>query len=121
MNINLKYFLFTLGTVIGSFFLGFGIGGYLTWAKWNKAEIQYQQNLQNTKNMYEQQLEDLHNYNDSVEYKIKAITHIIDSLNTSITNRNEALDSLKQKYDEQIDHINNMSHNELVEFFSNRY
>ena len=111
----------SLLVILGVFLIGFGLGYTFVQNKWDEAKLEYQQDLQNTKDMYDQQLEDLYNYNDSIECKIKAVTYIIDSLNTSIANRTKALDSLKQEYEEQIDHIDNMSHNELVEFFANRY
>ena len=121
MNQDLKSFILAITIVIGFFGIGFGVGGYWMWNKWNESKIEYQQKFQDNQNMYEQQLGDLKHYKDSLELKINAITTVIDSLNNSIANRNEVLDSLKQEYDDQINNINNMSHNELTNFFSNRY
>jgi uncharacterized protein HemX len=121
VNKELTQTLILIGALIGIFILGFGIGGYWMWGKWNEADTQYQYELQNNQNMYEQQLKDLKYYNDSLNLKVKAINITIDSLNKSITSRNRAIDSLKRKYNEQINNINNMSHNELTNFFSNRY
>lgn len=121
MSKDLTSFLLAIATIIGFFILGLGIGGYWMWTKWNKSKIEYQQKIQDNQAEYEQQLKDLTLYKDSLENQINTISTTIDSLNTSITSRTEALDSIKQEYDEQIDDINNMSHNELVNFFSNRY
>jgi len=121
MNQDLKSFILAIATIIGFFGIGFGVGGYWMWNKWNESKIEYQQKLQDNQAEYEQQLKDLTLYKDSLENKINTISTTIDSLNTSIANRTEALDSIKQEYDEQISNINNMSHNELVSFFSNRY
>lgn len=121
MSNDLKTILSTVVIILGFFAFGFGIGGYWMWNRWDKSKIEYQQKLKDNSEEYQNQIDYLKHYNDSIEEKINIMIFMVDSLNTSIADRTAAIDSIKQEYDEQIDHINSMSHHELVEFFSNRY
>ena len=108
-------------TIVGCVLLGFGIGVYITWNKWQQSNQEYQIRIDKNRDMYNQQLENLQSYKDSIESKIIQYETKVDSLNTSISDRNKAIDNLKQEYDEKIDSITSMSHHELIKFFSNRY
>lgn len=105
------------------FILGMCLGVFLYSKRFGPETIraEYIQKLKDNQDMYEQQLSNLIIYKDSLENKINTNITTIDSLNGLIVKRAEALDSIKHIYDEQINNINDMSSNELVGFFSNRY
>lgn len=118
MSDQIKPFIIT---IIGCLLLGFGVGAYVVWNKWQQAKLEYKQKLEQSVDMYEQQIKNLQSYINTIENDITDIEQVVDSLNNTIASRNEALDNLKKEHDQTLKDIDNMSHNELIKFFSDRY
>ena len=122
----MKQYFITYGLI---FLLGIIIGGSITWyivddfidrAKL-EAEQKFNDLLFQEKSKY---LTEFSNLKSSKE-KLKNLTNLtqskIDSLTTTINNRTRELDKLKKDYNDKVSKIDDMSHNELTTFFSNRY
>jgi len=121
-----------LSSGTGSLFglvLGLIIGGFTVWSVTNdfvekavvKAEKQFDKLLEEEKKKYDGKIEDITTLKNGLEETLTETRLVVDSLNFTIHSRNKQLDRLKRKYYEQISYIDDMSHNELSDFFANRY
>jgi len=107
---------------IGILVLGVALGYFFTLEQAEKqAEEKFLKRLEANTLEYENKLLLLQNTRDSLQTQITQVNLVVDSLNTSILERNNELDKLRDDYNETIGSIDNMSRNELVNFFSNRY
>jgi len=77
--------------------------------------------IEDNNTRYQTELDSLKALSDSLNREIQVVTYKTDSLRNSITARNKELNKLRIKYNEAIANIDNMSNDELGEFFSNRY
>lgn len=116
-------------------FVGLGIimglvaGAGLTWYMTSdlvtqaaaEAEIRFNELLESEKAKFSEEIGTLTELKENLEYTLISTETIVDSLNTTISTRNKEINQIKRKYAEQISSIDGMSHNELTNFFSNRY
>ncbi len=113
-----------LGAIIG---LVAGIG--LTWYMTSdlvtqataEAEIRFNELLESEKTKFSKEIGTLTELKENLEYTLTSTENVVDSLNTTISIRSKELNQIKKKYAKQISSIDSMSHNELTNFFSNRY
>ena len=113
-----------LGAIIG---LVTGIG--LTWYMTSdlvtqataEAEIRFNELLESEKTKFSKEIGTLTELKENLEYTLTSTENVVDSLNTTISIRSKELNQIKKKYAKQISSIDSMSHNELTNFFSNRY
>ena len=107
---------------IGILVLGVALGYFFTlkYAE-QQAEEKFLKMLKQNTLEYENKLQLLQDTRDSLQIQISQVNLVVDSLNTSIAQRNNELDELRDDYNETIESIGDMSHNELVNFFSSRY
>ena len=121
--------LTNLTSIFLGIFLGLITGGLITWSFTKdfidkavvKSELRFEELLEKEKEKVKEKIEDITsletNRNDVIlESELKC-----DSLNTSIENKNKQIRIIRKKYNEELSNINGMSHNELTDFFSNRY
>ena len=113
-----------LGIIIG---LVVGVG--LTWYTTSdlitqatvEAEIKFNELLESEKAKFSKEIGTLTKLKENLEHTLTSTETIVDSLNTTISTRSKELNQIKKKYAKQISSIDGMSHNELTNFFSNRY
>ena len=113
-----------LGIIIG---LIIGVG--LTWDMTNDlttqaiidAEIRFNELLEAEKSKYSEKIGTLTELKENLESTLTSTEIVVDSLNTTIGTRNKELDKIRKKYAKQISDIDGMSHNELTNFFTERY
>ena len=113
-----------LGIIIG---LIIGVG--LTWYMTNDlttqaiidAEIRFNELLEAEKSKYSEKIGTLTELKENLESTLTSTEIVVDSLNTTIGTRNKELDKIRKKYAKQISDIDGMSHNELTNFFTERY
>ena len=109
--------------------IGLLIGGALTWYLTRdfanqaiiEAELKFNELLEAEKSKYQNELGTLIELTENLELTLTSTENTIDSLNTTISTRNNELDKIKQEYAEQMSDIDGMSHNELTNFFTKRY
>lgn len=109
--------------------MGLVVGVGLTWYMTSdlvtqataEAEIRFNELLESEKAKFSEKMGTLTELKENLEYTLISTETIVDSLNTTISTRNKEINQIKRKYAEQISSIDGMSHNELTNFFSNRY
>ena len=109
--------------------IGLLIGGALTWYLTRdfanqaivEAELRFNELLEKEKTKLSAEIFTLEKSKKDLEEILGNTKQVVDSLNASIASRNKDLDNLKKKYNDQISDIYGMSHNQLTDFFSNRY
>lgn len=109
--------------------IGLLVGGVITWCliidSANQAvvnaELKFNELLEEEKTKLSGEISTLKKSKEDLEAILGDTKQIVDSLNASIISRNKDLEQLKDKYDDQISSIYSMSHNELADFFANRY
>lgn len=109
-------------SLVGILVLGAALGCFFTFKYAEKqAEEKFLKMLEQNTLEYENKLLLLQDTRDSLQTQITQVNFVVDSLNTSIVERNNELNELRNDYSETVESIGDMSHNELVDFFSNRY
>jgi len=113
-----------LGVIMG-LVVGIGLTWYMTsdlvTQATSEAEIKFNELLESEKTKFSEKIGTLTELKENLEYTLISTETIVDSLNTTISTRSKELNQIKKKYAEQISSIDGMSHNELTDFFSNRY
>ncbi|MDB4343213.1 hypothetical protein OAA26_00650 [bacterium] len=113
-----------LGIVIG-LVAGIGLTWYMTKDLTTQAvidaEVRFNELLKTEKSKYQGKLDRITFVKDNLEHTLTSTEVVIDSLNTTIDNRNKELNRIKRKYAQQLSNIDGMSHNELTNFFTERY
>lgn len=108
---------------------GLIIGAGLTWYTTSdlvtqaaiEAEIKFNELLEAEKSKYQGKLDKITFVKNNLEHTLISTEVVIDSLNTTIDNRSKELNRIKRKYAQQLSNIDGMSHNELTNFFTERY
>jgi len=109
-------------SLVGILALGAALGCFFAFKYAEKqAEEKFLKMLEQNTLEYESKLLLLQNTRDSLQTQITKVNVVVDSLNTSIAQRNNELDNLRDDFNETVESIGDMSHNELVNFFSSRY
>ena len=116
-------------TALKIFITGLAIGGLVVWGLTNhmvenaveEAENKFENFLSEEKDKLQSKLDDSQRLKDDLEKSLAETQTKVDSLNTTILNRNNELNKIKKEYDKKLSSIDNMSHNELSDFFANRY
>jgi len=113
-----------LGIVIG-LVAGIGLTWYMTKDLTTQAvidaEVRFNELLKTEKSKYQGKLDRITFVKDNLEHTLISTEVVIDSLNTTIDNRSKELNRIKRKYAQQLSNIDGMSHNELTNFFTERY
>jgi hypothetical protein len=113
-----------LGIIMG-LVAGVGLTWYITKDLTTQAvidaEIKFNELLEVEKSKYQGKLDRITFVKDNLEYTLTSTEMVIDSLNTTINNRSKELNRIKRKYAQQLSNIDGMSHNELTNFFTERY
>ena len=113
-----------LGIVIG-LVAGIGLTWYMTKDLATKAIIdgggKVNELLETEKSKYQGELDKITFAKNNLEYTLTSTEMVVDSLNTAIDNRSKELNRIKRKYAQQLSNIDGMSHNELTNFFTERY
>lgn len=118
--------LITLGIGI---LLGLITGGAVVWSMTSnfvdnavkQAEERFEGLLQDEKDKLQEKVDDATRLKERLEATLIETEFKVDSLNTTIENRNKELIKIKRNYDKKVSSIDNMSHNELSDFFAERY
>ncbi len=121
---NVRLISLGIGLLIGGI-----LGGVAVWSMTKNfvdravtaAEERFDSLLQEEKDKLQDKVDDTTKLKERLEVTIVETESKIDSLNTTIQNRNKQIDKLKKDYDKTLNGIDNMSHNELSNFFANRY
>lgn len=121
---NVRLISLGIGLLIGGI-----LGGVAVWSMTKNfvdravtsAEERFDSLLQEEKDKLQDKVDDTTKLKERLEVTIVETESKIDSLNTTIQNRNKQIDKLKKDYDKTLNGIDNMSHNELSDFFANRY
>ena len=108
---------------------GLIIGSGLTWYTTNnlvtqaviEAEIKFNELLEVEKSKFSKEISTLTELKKNLEFTLISTETIVDSLNTTISTRSKQLNQIKKEYDKQLSNIDGMSHNELTNFFTERY
>jgi len=85
------------------------------------AEERFDSLLEEEKDKLQDKVDDATKLKERLEVTLVETESKVDSLNTTIQNRNKQIDKLKKDYDKTLNGIDNMSHNELSDFFAKRY
>ena len=113
-----------LGVIMG-LVVGIGLTWYMTsdlvTQATSEAEIKFNELLESEKTKFSEKIGTLTELKENLEYTLISTETIVDSLNTTISTRSKELNQIKKKYAEQISSIDGMSHNELTDFFTERY
>lgn len=113
-----------LGIIIG-LVVGVGLTWYMTsdliTQATTEAEIRFNELLEIEKAKHEGELDKIAKIQENLEYNLTSTEMVVDSLNTTILTRSKELNKIKRKYAQQISSIDGMSHNELTDFFTERY
>ena len=121
---NGKILTISIGLLIG-LVIGSSITWYLTSDFVNKAvveaELKFNELLETEKSKYQNELGQVTRIQENLKYNLASAELAIDSLNTTISTRSKELDKIRKKYAEQMSNIDGMSHNELTDFFAERY
>ena len=121
---NVRLISLGIGLLIGSI-----LGGVAVWSMTKNfvdravaaAEERFDSLLEEEKEKLQGKVDDANKLKERLEVTLNETESKVDSLNTTIQNRNKQLADLKKDYDKTIDNISIMSHNELSDFFAKRY
>jgi len=121
---NVRLISLGIGLLIGSV-----LGGVAVWSMTKNfvdravaaAEERFDSLLEEEKEKLQGKVDDANKLKERLEVTLNETESKVDSLNTTIQNRNKQLADLKKDYDKTIDNISIMSHNELSDFFAKRY
>ena len=121
---NVRLISLGIGILIGGI-----LGGVAVWSLTKNfvdravvaAEERFDSLLEEEKEKLQDKVDDANKLKDRLEVTLNETESKVDSLNTTIQNRNKQLVDLKKDYDKTIDNISIMSHNELSDFFAKRY
>jgi len=121
--------LTNLTSIILGLLVGLVIGGLVTWSFTKdfvnqavvNAELRFNELLEEEKSKVEKQVKDIKDLEINLEKVFLYYNNNLYSLNTTIENRNKQLNRIRKKYYEELSNIDGMSHNELADFFSDRY
>jgi len=121
---NVRLISLGIGLLIGGI-----LGGVAVWSMTKNfvdravtaAEERFDSLLEEEKDKLQDKVEDANRLKDKLEETLLVTESKVDSLNTTIQNRNKQLADLKKDYDKTIDNISSMSHNQLSDFFAKRY
>ena len=113
-----------LGIIIG-LVVGVGLTWYMTsdliTQATAEAEIRFNELLETEKAKHQGKLDKIAQIQENLEHNLTSTETVIDSLNTTFLTRSKELNKIKRKYAQQISSIDGMSHNELTDFFTERY
>ena len=121
---NVRLISLGIGLLIGSI-----LGGVAVWSMTKNfvdravaaAEERFDSLLEEEKEKLQDKVDDANKLKERLEVTLNETESKVDSLNTTIQNRNKQLADLKKDYDKTIDNISSMSHNQLSDFFAKRY
>ena len=121
---NVRLISLGIGLLIGGI-----LGGVTVWSMTKNfvdkavmaAEERFDSLLEGEKEKLQDKVDDATKLKERLEVTLNETESKVDSLNTTIQNRNKQLADLKKDYDKTIDNISIMSHNELSDFFAKRY
>jgi len=121
---NVRLISLGIGLLIGGI-----LGGVAVWSMTKNfvdravtaAEERFDSLLEEEKDKLQDKVEDANRLKDKLEETLLVTESKVDSLSTTIQNRNKQIDELKKDYDKTLNGIDNMSHNELSDFFAKRY
>jgi len=121
---NVRLISLGIGLLIGGI-----LGGVAVWSMTKNfvdravtaAEERFEGLLQDEKDKLQDKVDDATRLKERLEATLIETESKVDSLNTTIQNRNKQLADLKKDYDKTIDNISSMSHNQLSDFFAKRY
>ena len=114
--------LITLGIGV---ILGLITGGAVVWSMTNnfvdnavnQAEERFNSLLEEEKEKLQDKVDDTTKLKERLEATLVETEYRVDSLSTTIENRNKELIKIKRNYDKKVSSVDNMSHNELSDFF----
>lgn len=121
---NVRLISLGIGILIGGI-----LGGVAVWSMTKNfvdravmaAEERFDSLLEEEKDKLQDKVDDATKLKERLEVTLVETESKVDSLNTTIQNRNKQIDELKKDYDKTLNGIDNMSHNELSDFFAKRY
>jgi chromosome segregation ATPase len=121
---NVRLISLGIGLLIGGI-----LGGVAVWSMTKNfvdravtaAEERFEGLLQDEKDKLQDKVDDATRLKERLEATLAETESKVDSLNTTIENRNKELIKIKRNYDKKVSSIDNMSHNELSDFFAKRY
>jgi len=121
---NVRLISLGIGLLIGGI-----LGGVAVWSMTKNfvdravaaAEERFDSLLEEEKEKLQDKVDDANKLKDRLEVTLNETESKVDSLNTTIQNRNKQLADLKDDYDKTLDNISDMSHNQLSDFFAKRY
>ena len=121
---NVRLISLGIGLLIGGI-----LGGVAVWSMTKNfvdravtaAEERFDSLLEEEKDKLQDKVEDANRLKDKLEETLLVTESKVDSLSTTIQNRNKQIDELKKDYDKTLNGIDNISHNELSDFFAKRY
>ena len=121
---NVRLISLGIGLLIGGI-----LGGVAVWSMTKNfvdkavmaAEERFDSLLEDEKEKLQDKVDDATKLKERLEVTLNETESKVDSLNTTIQNRNKQLTDLKKDYDKTINNISIMSHNELSDFFAKRY
>ncbi len=121
---NVRLISLGIGILIGGI-----LGGVAVWSMTKNfvdravmaAEERFDSLLEEEKDKLQDKVDDATKLKERLEVTLVETESKVDSLNTTIQNRNKQINKLKKDYDKTLNGIDNMSHNELSDFFAKRY
>ena len=121
---NVRLISIGIGLLIGGI-----LGGVAVWSMTKNfvdkavmaAEERFDSLLEEEKERLQDKVDDATRLKERLEATLIETEFKVDSLNTTIENRNKELIKIKRNYDKKVSSIDNMSHNELSDFFAKRY
>ena len=121
---NVRLISLGVGLLIGGI-----LGGVAVWSMTKNfvdkavmaAEERFDSLLEEEKDKLQDKVDDATKLKERLEVTLVETESKVDSLNTTIQNRNKQINKLKKDYDKTLNGIDNMSHNELSDFFAKRY
>jgi chromosome segregation ATPase len=121
---NVRLISLGIGLLIGGI-----LGGVAVWSMTKNfvdravaaSEERFDSLLEEEKEKLQDKVDDANKLKERLEVTLNETESKVDSLNTTIQNRNKQLADLKDDYDKTLDNISDMSHNQLSDFFAKRY
>jgi len=116
-------------TICIGLLIGLVIGSSITWYLTSdfinnavvEAELKFNELLEAETSKHQNELGQVTRIQENLKYNLASAELAIDSLNTTISTRSKELDKIRKKYVKQMSDIDGMSHNELTDFFAERY